>query len=408
MRRSFLPFLVPGAAQAQFGRFIAPHQGPAVWVFAEVSQRCLSRAPVEQWVEHAARVMFADLGATIVEALDGWRPSQHRGVRAYATEALAAAIVAGLRQGTADREVDQDGVADFLALSRRLSSQREEGHPPAGRVVYLDRHAVPESSVRLRVRLAGEQPPVRDTKHVGKLLAGGGGRWPLVVRGSHVVGYGEADLHEAPGGVHVDFTGRVGLLRQHGLGTLAVVKAGTFLGSGWDRPFVSSVLAEHLMRQNLTIGFSGPVANVAFTAGEQGHGATVLVDVSGAGQDVPGHGLAVPLDFQAGAEEDITQAAWLAGIDGAVVVTPQGLLTRFACMLDGSSTGTEVLSRGARFNTAMRYSAAHPTDLLMVVSSDGPLTVFAGGQALYPPPPVNVVAAEVGDVLLEEWLNEHE
>lgn len=376
------------------------HAGPAAWVFAEASPRCLCPTPVQEWVGFAAMEAWGALGAGRAEGA-GFQPSEHRGIRAYAPEAVRAALEGRLQTVTRTGPVDHESLAGFVGLALRLSTQREEGRAVAGDLAYVDSLAIDEGQLNLCARLAGNQlPTIERTKHIGKLLTASGRSSPLVIRGRNAVGFGSDALRTVPGVVWVEFSGRYGLIRV-GEQPIALVRDGSLLGCGHEVPFLRPLIEQHLPRRS-TPGHAGQIADLVGHVAAHGHGATVLIDVSGAGKALAGHTLEAALRL----EEHLPLVARLAGIDGAIVVSPGGKVNKFAGLLDGATLGAEDLARGARYNTAWRYSAAHPRDLLLVLSADGPVTVFAGGRVVYPVEPPNSPVPEQlpPDPPLEEWI----
>ena len=102
------------------------------------------------------------------------------------------------------------------------------------------------------------------------------------------------------------------------------------------------------------------------------------------------------------------------GIDGAILIDPKGICHAIGVILDGMATDEGDQSRGARYNSAIRYiaSAGSPT-ICIVVSEDGNVNVL---PELFPQIDKNQVAEMV--TLLEShnmenynktisWLNEH-
>ncbi|MCE1178213.1 MAG: hypothetical protein LWW86_04175 [Micrococcales bacterium] len=62
----------------------------------------------------------------------------------------------------------------------------------------------------------------------------------------------------------------------------------------------------------------------------------------------------------------------LTAIDGAALVSPEGLCHAVGVILDGAATGTGDGSRGARYNSAIRYLAgAGKGSMVIIVSEDG-------------------------------------
>ncbi|MDP8211668.1 MAG: DNA integrity scanning protein DisA nucleotide-binding domain protein [Candidatus Zapsychrus exili] len=67
----------------------------------------------------------------------------------------------------------------------------------------------------------------------------------------------------------------------------------------------------------------------------------------------------------------------LSGIDGAILIDSKGVCYAIGVILDGKATDEGDQSRGARYNSAIRYIASneHPT-ICIVVSEDGHVDVF--------------------------------
>lgn len=101
---------------------------------------------------------------------------------------------------------------------------------------------------------------------------------------------------------------------------------------------------------------------------------------------------------------DLDDAAFRAAtsIDGAVLLGPDGLCHAVGVILDGEATGKGLTSRGARYNSAVRYQDGHGAGaLIIVVSEDGMID-------LLPNLPRRVTRAEVEDAVirLEESVTE--
>jgi len=57
-------------------------------------------------------------------------------------------------------------------------------------------------------------------------------------------------------------------------------------------------------------------------------------------------------------------------------------LHAFACLLDGRAIVGEDRARGARFNSALRFTAQNENVVVVVVSSDRRISVLQGGVEL--------------------------
>lgn len=60
----------------------------------------------------------------------------------------------------------------------------------------------------------------------------------------------------------------------------------------------------------------------------------------------------------------------ITNIDGAVLVSPDALCHAVGAILDGKATGDGDPSRGARYNSAVRYRQAEGDDCLVIIVSD--------------------------------------
>lgn len=73
---------------------------------------------------------------------------------------------------------------------------------------------------------------------------------------------------------------------------------------------------------------------------------------------------------------DISQIAHhITAIDGAVLCSPEGICYAIGIILDGMSSESEDISRGARHNSAKRYKVSHRDCVICVISEDGGMTV---------------------------------
>src|SRR5260370_30101632 len=66
------------------------------------------------------------------------------------------------------------------------------------------------------------------------------------------------------------------------------------------------------------------------------------------------------------------------GIDGAVLVDPSGYCDAIGVILDGTAAGEGDRSRGARYNSAVKYlaSAGDTPTVILLVSEDGMINLL--------------------------------
>jgi hypothetical protein len=72
----------------------------------------------------------------------------------------------------------------------------------------------------------------------------------------------------------------------------------------------------------------------------------------------------------------------LARVDGALHLGADLHLHGFACLLDGRAVAGEDRSRGARYNSALRFTSENPKLVVIVVSMDKPVSIIQEGVAV--------------------------
>ena len=92
---------------------------------------------------------------------------------------------------------------------------------------------------------------------------------------------------------------------------------------------------------------------------------------------IAGQGLESPLDLQQPDNLELTKS--LSKVDGALHIGSDLKLHGFACLLDGRSIPGEDRARGARYNSALRFTAERDNILVVVVSADRPVSVIMEG-----------------------------
>ena len=102
-----------------------------------------------------------------------------------------------------------------------------------------------------------------------------------------------------------------------------------------------------------------------------------IVAGSDAGQQMSGQGLEHPIDLEH--PHFLELAKSLAKLDGALHISADNHLHRFSCLLDGTAVPGEDLSRGARYNSALRFTSKRGDLVVVVVSVDQPVSVIQGG-----------------------------
>jgi hypothetical protein len=104
------------------------------------------------------------------------------------------------------------------------------------------------------------------------------------------------------------------------------------------------------------------VTDIVNNAREERHGCSIVLDLNAKPRELAGQQLVAPV--------------------GALHIGPDLHLQAFACLLDGLAVPGEDRARGARFNSALRFTAKHDNLVVVVVSSDRPVSIMQGGVEL--------------------------
>lgn len=340
-----------------------------IW-FAEHHPDMCHIGPTERWLEQAA-FRLSHAFANPHQAYTGI--SGHF-LREYATHAVRDHIVnqLDLYQGMDAKQQ----VFAILCTVLDISRTQEEGAWPWGELLFV--HPGKLASVPFMARFpAHEQPLLINHKHVCKLLlASEGANRKLVSDGQVILGIAADPLPSSR--FAAEFRGEHGFIRLNN----------ELLCSFYDGSFHSSTMKANLVQleEALLEADLDPqmgtrlfrmVSNIVHLAQYQKHGCTLVLDLNEQPMDIAGQDLEQPLDLQNPALFELSQS--LAMVDGALHLRADLKLHRFACLLDGHSTGTEDRARGARFNSAIRFTAERPGVIVVVVSSDRKVCVIQEG-----------------------------
>ena len=119
---------------------------------------------------------------------------------------------------------------------------------------------------------------------------------------------------------------------------------------------------------------------IVHNAEKEKYGCTLVIDLNEQPILISGHHLREPLDLTH--EELLGMAKDLAKVDGALHIGADLHLHGFACLLDGHAVAGEDRSRGARYNSALRFTSENPNLIVIVVSMDRPVSIIQEGVAL--------------------------
>ncbi|ROQ90703.1 DNA integrity scanning protein DisA nucleotide-binding domain protein [Desulfosoma caldarium] len=341
--------------------------------FTEHHPDMCSILPTERWLEHAAYLLSHDFATARTFLTD----SSHYVLREYATHAVHDALVDSVNFNVG-RE-SRRRIYPILDAVLELSKTPEEGAWPRGKLVFVEESCLDDLHL-MAVFPEGERPNIGNAKHIRKILLAveHSDRW-LVSDGRCLMGIGRGPLPQRR--ISAEFFGGYGFLRLDGE-TVCSFSEGRFYSSNRRAKLVQ--LEEALLTSDLDSSQAHTlfqiVANIVHGAQDRKHGCTLVLDLDPEAKPIPGHQLKNPLDLQDPANLDLAKS--LSKMDGALHIGADAKLYRFACLLDGHSVPGEDRARGARYNSALRFSAEHHHTLIVVVSSDRPVSVIHGGVEL--------------------------
>ncbi|MFZ5425576.1 MAG: DNA integrity scanning protein DisA nucleotide-binding domain protein [Thermodesulfobacteriota bacterium] len=367
--------------------------------FTELHPNMCSTGPTERWLEHASWLLahdYASEGAFFTSA------SKHA-LEAFEHHAVRNHLFMELNRSLG--RPPRIPLYPILEAVLSISTTREEGLPPTGRVIFVE--PAEAGNVPWLVRFPEiERPHLHNAKHVRKLLlCVENSSRRLVSDGERVLGVcGPANGLSSR--LTADFQDRYGFLRLGGKPVCSFLDG--MYQSTTRKPNLV-VLEEALLESRI-----GPdqgnalfqiVSAIVDEARKEGFGCTLVLDPPAELPVMAGQQVDPPLPLEDAHFLDLAKA--LAKLDGALHLTGGGKLNAFACLLDGKAVESEDRSRGARFNSALRFTAMHPGVIVVVVSADSPVFIFQSGMQLNAMCELRQDAGlELEPPTLEQWLED--
>jgi len=338
--------------------------------FTEHHPDMCSIGPTERWLEHAAFLLANDFA--FENAL--YAGSSGYVLREYATHAVRDYVLdeVNVMLGWDTKVL----VLPILDAVLAISKTPEEGHKPRGHLVFVAPVDFPD--LEFLVRFPKDlRPGIHNYKHVRKLLqAVERADRKLVSDGLCIVGIVAGRMPECR--LTADFRGGHGFLRFAGE-PVCSFSDGRFTSSNRKANLVD--LEEMLFESRLDPDAGGAlfrlVKKIVYHAGEEKFGCTIVIDPNERPLAISGQILDRPVSLEDPDYLDL--ACSLAKVDGALHIGSDLRLHAFGCLLDGHAVPGENLSRGARFNSALRFTTERDEVIVVVVSSDRPVSIIQGG-----------------------------
>ena len=143
---------------------------------------------------------------------------------------------------------------------------------------------------------------------------------------------------------------------------------------------MEEALLESKLDSDATHAMFKIVTRIVHNAGRQKYGCTLVINLNEQPIYISGQHFREPLDLTD--EKMLCMAKDLAKVDGALHIGADLHLYGFACLLDGRTVAGEDRARGARFNSALRFTSENPNLIVIVVSVDKPVSVIQEGVEL--------------------------
>ncbi len=368
--------------------------------FTEHHPDLCSIGPTERWLEHAAWRFSHDIAneEELYTGISGSFLSEYaaHAVRDYVIDEMN--VILGW-----DTQIR---IYPMLNAVLGISKTREEGEWPRGKLVFVEEHIIKELEFVVKFPEM-ERPSLENFKHIRKLLqAVEHSDRKLVSDEKTVVGIAIGEIPKFH--ITADFQGVHGFLRLNG-SEVCSFSDGSFKSSTHKAKLVQveEALLESDLGSNMDSSSAGTlfkiISSIVHNAETQKHGCTIVIDLNEQPVTISGQKLEQPLDLQKSHLLDLTKS--LSKIDGALHIGTDLNLHGFACLLDGRSIPGEDRSRGARYNSALRFTTKHGNIIVVVVSSDRPVSIIQEGVELSAQCEWESVSSYIAKpVTLEAWV----
>jgi len=353
--------------------------------------------PTERWLEHAVWRFSHDMASesTFYTGISG------SFLREYATHAV--------RDDVVDRMNVLLGwdtrlrVYPILDAILELSRTREEGAWPRGELVFVEPQTLAHISFLAQFSPA-EQPTMGNIKHVRKLLAAvEQSTLKLVSDGRCVAGIAVDRLPDFS--ITADFRGGHGFLKVVD-DRVCSFADGTYQSTTRRANLVhlEEALLESALDPETGTTLLKIIAALVLQAEDQKHGATLVLDLNPSPVIISGQCFDRALDLREPAILGLAKS--LLKVDGALHIGADIHLHGFACLLDGRTIVGEDRARGARYNSALRFTAEHADIIVVVVSSDRPVSVIQSGVEVSAACQWTPMSSRIVEpILLDQWVN---
>ena len=363
--------------------------------FAEHHPDMCSIGPTERWLEQAVWRLSHD----IANEEDLYTGISGSFLKEYATHAVRDYLVDEMNvQIGWDTRVR---IYPILETVLKISRTPEEGAWPKGKLIFVEKRSLAKMKFIAKFSKA-EQPELDNVKHIRKLLqAVENSDLKLVADEKTIIGIVKEKNPDFS--ITADFKGQHGFLKLNE-NKVCSFSDGSFRSTSRKARLVQveEVLMDSDLNPEDASALFKIIVGIVHRAARNRHGCTIVIDLNETPIFISGHSLEHPLDL--GNNDDLELAKALARVDGALHIGADMKLHGFACLLDGNYIPGEHRARGARFNSALRFTAKYEKIIVIVVSSDAPVSVMMGGLVKETKWRLKPSVFCNAPVLLEKWV----
>ena len=368
--------------------------------FTEHHPNICSLSPTECWLEHAVLRLSHDIAndSTLYTGISG------SFLREYAGHAVRDCIVdkAGARLGL-DVQIR---VYPLLDAILGISKTNEEGRLPYGSLTFVEPRSLSDIHFLAKFETS-EQPLLTYFKHVRKLLQTVEySNRALISDGVSIVGIAKKPID--PFHITADFQGKFGFLSVDDEKVCSYQDGSYSSNTHRAKLFeMEEALLDFPLEPSTRVDLFKTVASLVHNAEDKMFGCTFVVDLAKQPTPIAGQSLTPPIDLRQ--PNKLELAAGLSKVDGALHISADLHLHGFACLLDGPQVENEDRARGARYNSALRFTAQHKNVIVVVVSSDRPVSIFLHGEEIVNTySNASIATCTLYPTPLEEWLENSE
>lgn len=341
--------------------------------FTEHHPNLCSIGPTECWLEHAVLRFSHDIAndSSLYTGISG------SFLREYGSHAVRDYLVDKANHSLGlDYQIRIYPVLDAILA---ISKTNEEGARPFGNLTFIEKRVLENITFFAKFK-SDERPLLSNFKHVRKLLqAVEHSDHTLISDGTTIRGIASNKIDQFH--ISVDFLGKLGFLRT-GDELICSFQDGSYSSDTYRSKLfeVEEALLDTDMETSARNDLFKIVVELVHNAEDKNFGCTFVLDLAKSPTDTAGQSLTPPLDLRD--PNKLRLAGALARVDGALHLRSDLHLYSFACLLDGHRVKNENRARGARYNSALRFTAQYPHTIVVVVSADRPVSIFQRGEEI--------------------------